>query len=444
MTYFLYDIVLSGVALIAGVWLLLSRRHRALLGRFAPPMPDNLPHRPVWIQACSVGEVTTAKPIIAAIRARWPEVGVLLTVSTASGYQWAQTTCDDTSVTWFPFDCRFSVRRFLRAVEPRALVLIETEIWPNILRETRRLEIPVVLMNGRLSDKHLSRYRSFRRFFRPVLANLSAAGMQNEEYADRVAVLGLELSRVHVTGCTKFDGVVDEFTPETLARLREENGLPTEDPVLIFGSTRPGDESLAAACWQVLREEFTRLHLVVAPRHCERIAEVEAAFDEPLLRRSAVLKGRAPAGERVFVLDTVGELMSFYAVSTVAVIGGSFYPGVNGHNPIEPAALGIPVVFGSYMRNFVDPARELVEHDAAIQVSAPDDLLNVLRGLLRDDKARKRMAECGRKTVRANQGAVARNLDLLATVLPDLSDQTPGTGSKMDVKGAVVDHERAC
>lgn len=444
MTYFLYDIVISAVALIAAAWLALSRPHRALLARFAPPIPENLPNRPVWIQACSVGEVTTAKPIIAAMRARWPGVGVLLTVSTKAGYQWAQTTCADTSVTWFPFDCRRSVRRFLRAVRPRALVLIETEIWPNVLRETRRLEIPVVLMNGRLSDKHLGRYRCFRRFFRPVLAGLSAAGMQNEEYAARMTDLGLDRARVHLTGCTKFDGVVDECAPENAARLLNENGLTPGAPVLIFGSTRPGDEALAAACWQTLREEFPGLHLIVAPRHRERMAEAEAAFDEPLLRRSDVLHGRTPAGERVLILDTVGELVAFYALSAVAVIGGSFYPGVNGHNPIEPAALGVPAVFGPYMRNFVDPARELVDRGAALQVSAPEDLLNALRGLLKDPDARKRMAERGREAVQANQGAVARNLDLLATVLPDLPEQTPGAGDRMGVDGNGVDHERDC
>lgn len=418
MTYLLYNLVSTLASAPGALWLRAHPRYHPLLARFHPIVPDGIGSSPMWIHACSVGEVGTARPILNAMRRRWPDMPVLLTVSTISGFALAQEVCCEFPVTWFPFDLKRSVRGFVRQIKPRALVLIETEIWPNVLRETRRFGAPVVLLNGRISDKHFDRCLRFRAFFRPIVAQISAAGMQNAEYAQRLIQLGAHPSTVHVTGNTKFDGVTTETDPERRARLRQENGFPPDAPILIFGSTRPGDEVLAAACWKVLRERFPDLHLIVAPRHMDRLDEALASFDEPVRRRTEVRDGRRPEGERVFVLDTVGELVAFYALATVAVIGGSFYPGVNGHNPLEPAALGVPTVFGLYMRNFIDPARELLTHEGAIQVARPEDLLPVLARLLDDPAARLRIASQGRNAVLANQGTIDNSLNLLETVLP--------------------------
>jgi 3-deoxy-D-manno-octulosonic-acid transferase len=418
MTYVLYNTAMAVVAPLAAGWLATHPKHKPLLVRFRPPLPPSCSRRPIWVHACSVGEVGTAKPLIQAMQQRWRDWPLLLTVSTASGHERARTTCSDVPLTWFPFDCRRSVRRFLHQLRPLALVLIETEIWPNVLRETRRLGAPVVLINGRLSDKHFGRYRRFRRFFRPVVRYLSTAGMQNDEYAARLIELGADPAKVRVTGSTKFDGVVTEVAPDLLARTRRENGFDAGDPVVVFGSARPGDEALAATCWSTLRDRFPALRLVIAPRHRDHLEAVMAVFDEPLLRRSEVRQGRRPKGERLFMLDTVGELVTFYALASVAVIGGSFYPGVNGHNPLESAALGVPTVFGPYMRNFIDPARELLVRGGAVQVTRPEDLAAVLGRLLQDPFERAKLGGCGREAVLANQGSIARNLDLLETVVP--------------------------
>jgi len=367
-----------------------------------------------------VGEVGTAKQLIMAMRQRWPEIPVALTVSTVSGYDLAEAACQDVALTWFPFDHPYVVRRFVRGLAPRALILIETEIWPNVLREAHRAGAAAVLVNGRLSDKHIGRYQRFGSLFRRVLSYLSAAGMQNEEYAERLKSLGADPARVHVTGNTKFDGVMTEIDAARLVCLRREIGFIPGQPVVIFGSTRPGDETLAATCWRTLRNSFHSPRLVVAPRHPERVEEAISAFDEPVLRRSETSQGRSPAGERVIVLDTVGELATFYALATVVVIGGSFFPGVNGHNPIESAALGVPTVFGPYMRNFIDPARELLARGGAVQVDRPEGLLPVLTRLLTDEQERTRIGARGRKAVLANQGATERNLDLLAQVVRGL------------------------
>lgn len=414
--YLAYSIVTSIAAPIGALWLAANAKYRPLLRRFCPDVPDLGEARPFWVHACSVGEVNTARPIVKALQSRHPDRPVVLTTSTISGHDLAVKGEPEVAAAWLPFDHPLSVSHFVQRLRPRALLLLETELWPALLHETRRAGVPVVVVNGRLSDKHYAKYLRYKALIRPVLRQVSLAAMQNEEYVQRLVALGADPERVRAAGCTKFDGVTLEADPERVSALREECGL-ADAPVLTFGSTRPGDEALAASCWRTLRDKYPDLRLVIAVRHANRLGEAVAPFDEPFLLRSELLKGRRPAGERVLFVDTVGELISFYALSTLAVIGGSFYPGVNGHNPLESAALAIPTVFGSYMRNFIDPARELVEHDGAIQVPSPERLLPVLCELIEGPGRRARIAANGRNAVLANQGAIVRTLDLLDSVL---------------------------
>ena len=397
-------------------WLRRHPRHGELLARFAPVIPA-FSGQPIWVHACSVGEVTTAKPILKALQTRFPATPILLTASTATGYELANKSCADFHVTWFPFDSPRAVGSFLDGAKPRVLVLVETEIWPNVLRECRRRGIPSVIVNGRISDKHFPRYLRFRFLLRKVFCQLAAAGVQNETYAERFAMLGVNRSAIHVTGNTKFDAVATAVDEELRARLRTENGLSGGGPVLVFGSTRPGDEALAATCWRQLREEFPTLRLVVAPRHLDRIDEALQPFEEAVLRRSEVLRGREPSGERIFFLDTVGELAAFYSLGDVAVVGGSFYAGVNGHNPLEPAALGVATVFGPYMSNFPDPAAVLLGAGGGIQVGRPEELCGTLISLLNDTARRATMASRAREAVLNQRGAIERNVDLVETLL---------------------------
>lgn len=421
MTYALYNAATLLAAALGAPWLAVRSKHRPLLARFNPPVPE-LGHRPLCIQACSVGELGAANTIANAAQERWPQQPVLLTVSTVAARDLAARQNSGVNVTWFPFDFRPSVRRFLRQARPRAVVLVETEIWPNLIREAHRENIPVLLMNGRLSDKHFPRYARIRPFLRTVFARITTAAVQNDEYAQRFIHLGVRPDAVHVTGSTKFDAVGPPINAETQSRIRQEIGFPPGDPIIVFGSTRPGDEALAANCWRRLRDTVPRLRLIVAPRHLDRLDEATAPFnDEPILHCSRLRAGGVTQGQRILLLDTVGELNSFYSLATIAVIGGSFFPGVNGHNPLEPAALGIPTVFGPFMRNFIDPARVLLEAHGALQAGSPEDLPALLEQLLANPERRRALGERARQAVRNNQGAVQRNLDLLAPFL-----ETPG------------------
>jgi len=419
--YFLYDIAATFAAAVGLVWVALSRKHRVLLGRFRAAVPTQAGAHPLWVQACSVGEVKTALPVLDDYRKRHPDTPIVLTTSTRTGFDTARAAASMAHVAWCPFDHPLIVRRFVRKLAPSALVLVETELWPSILREADRAGVPVVVVNGRISDKHFSRYKRFGRVTRRMVQYLTAVGAQNQEYADRFASLGVEAGSIQVTGNLKFDAVPMVTDPTRRSRIKENNGFLPGQPILVFGSTRPGDEELAAQCWRELRDEFPELRLVIAPRHIDRLRDAVAPFEEPILRRSQVRRLRKGDAERVFILDTLGELVDFYSIATVAVVGGSFYPGVNGHNPLEPAALGIPTVFGPHMRNFADPARVLVEANGAIQVSAPEELQEVLRNLLADVEARLRLAAQGRQVVARNQGVVQRNVDLIDAVISQRS-----------------------
>ncbi len=411
-----YDVLTTLAAAPGAAYLAVRPEYRPLLRRFAPPVPARLDGAPIWVQACSMGEVNAARPILEAMAARWPGIPILLTTSTLAGRRQAEKTAGTIPVTWFPFDHRVCVGHFLERLGPRLLVLLETEVWPNAVWGARRRSVPVAVLNGRISDKHIRRYRRMKGFWRPVFGALSAVCAQNGEYADRLRELGTDETAVHVTGNTKFEGVRTEFPRVEVEVLRGQMGIPADAPVMVFGSMRPGDERLAAACWADLKTRIPGLRLILVPRHLERVGEVCASFEEPLLLRSEVRGGRTPAGERVLVVDVMGELVGFYAIATVAVIGGSFYPGVEGHNPLEPAALGIPTVFGPYMRNFIDPARALLEGDGALQTDA-DHLRESLATLFDDAEARERLAGKGRSAVLANQGAIARSLDVLEPLL---------------------------
>ncbi|MFO7775164.1 MAG: hypothetical protein R6W89_05145, partial [Candidatus Hydrogenedentota bacterium] len=230
--------------------------------------------------------------------------------------------------------------------------------------------------------------------------------------------LGVDPAVVRVTGNTKFDGAPSPPSGDVLDNLRSECRLADSAPVVVFGSTRPGDEALAARCWEALRRSHPDVTIIAAPRHVQRASEAGKAFAAAVRFRSQMQAGNAKGAEEpVLILDTVGELSRFYALATIAVVGGSFYPGVGGHNPIEPAALGAPVVFGPHMGNFRDPARILLEAGAAVQVNEPDALPNVLARLLGDREERIAMGRRARAAVDANRGAIARTMDHLAPLL---------------------------
>lgn len=410
MTYAIYDIATTLAAPFTAAWLAVRPQLRPLLGRFRP-QSSRIQGRPLWFQACSVGEATVAAALIERARTRWPQVPILISTSTINGRRRVTELLPDTPSAWFPIDHRASVTGFLKRATPCMLVLVETEIWPNAIRHARQRDIPVVIVNGRISDRHYPRYLRFRHILKPVLSQLSGVAVQNDVYAGRFEALGVPASRIRVTGNTKFEGLVTNMDDKKLSALRDASGLDTGGPIIVFGSTRPGDEALAASCWNVLRVSIPKSRLVVAPRHVERVSEITRLFDEPVRYRSN--RNGSKPDARILVVDSLGELVSFYALADIAVIGGSFYPGVNGHNPLEPAALGVPTVFGPYMRNFMDPAEALIKHGGAVQVNDPDQLAPTLVRILNAPAEADTIVHGARIAIAENEGATARTMDFL-------------------------------
>ncbi len=395
-------------------WLAADAGRRPALGRMRPQVPA-IAGRPVWVHACSVGEVTVAIPLLRALQASLPDVPLLLTAATATGMALARERAG-VPVAWFPIDHPLTVSRFFEQARPRALVILETELWPGVLQRAHATGVPVALVNGRLSDASAAAYRRFAALWRPAVAGIAAAGMQTPIYRDRIVALGAAPGRVQVTGNLKYDAAPARCTVERRRALRAALGIPADAPVVLFGSTRPGDEALIASGLGDLFRAHSELRAIVAPRHLDRVDEAEVALSAwPVARKSAIAGGVA-AGARVVLLDTMGELSELYSVADVAVVGGSFSGEVGGHNPVEPAAQGVAVVFGPDMRNFPDIAAELLKADAAVQTPGAD-LSYAIDALLRDRARRDSLGQRALEAVARNRGSLERTLAMLLPLI---------------------------
>ena len=368
-----------------------------------------------WFHGVSVGEVEALAPVIGAFREADPSAEVVVTSTTPTGRARAEALYPGVLDRRFaPLDLPPVTARTLDRIRPGVLVLGESELWPSLLRMTAR-RAPVVVVNARISDRTLPRARRLRVIYRWMLRHLTAVGVQTPEDRTRFISLGLDPGRVRVTGNTKFDRVIAPLSPEEAGSLREALGVGPA-PLLVAGSTFPGEDELVLDALLALRAEAPArpLRLVLAPRHPHRGDEVEAAVRARGLtpwRRSA---GPAPQGVAVDVaiLDTVGELARVYALARVAVVGRSFRTG-GGQNPLEPMALGVPVVYGPQMENFRQIAQLAEAGGAAHRCHGDGELLPALRTILEEPERHRRMASAGPRILGEHQGAGVRSAALI-------------------------------
>ena len=378
----------------------------------------------IWIHAVSVGEVLTARALLPELRERYPRYRLFLSTTTMTGQQIARNSLQLVDeVFYFPFDLRFIVNRTLRLVKPRLFVMMETEIWPNLLRSCRVNGVRTVLVNGRISSRSYPRYRLARPFFRRVLDNVDRFCMQGEESARRIIDMGADPDRVVVTGSLKFDSL--DLPGTTAAADRGRNRvlryfrIPPDRPVIIAASTLKGEEEPVFEAFQRIRARVPDTLLIVAPRKPERFDEVEQIARRGGWRvaRRSELPVDAEPRQDVVVLDTIGELAQLFQVGTAVFVGGSLVDQ-GGHNIIEPAVFGKAIVFGPYMQNFAEIARAFVENDAAIQIRTPRELEHALLGLLNDPVRRARLGAAARALVEANRGARGKTMAAIARLLP--------------------------
>ena len=420
--YLIYSVGLGILlALAAPVYAWRGRRSGKYLRTFHARLgnlpPDVRAERPgaIWIHAVSVGEVLAARVLIRPLRERLAGRTVFVSTTTVTGHEVARATLKDVDGLFFaPFDFSFAVRRVLAAIRPSLVVLVETEIWPNLIRESRRAGARVAIVNGRLSPRSFPRYRRIRAFLRPVLAGIDAFLMQAEPHADRARAIGAPAERVRVAGNLKFDAVPDVSRTQDLERVF----AGVRGPIFLAGSTVAGEEESVLAAYRSARAAVPGLRLVIAPRHPERFGEAGERIAEAGLRfarRSGLGEG-SWGGEVVLLLDTLGDLAHAYTFATVVFVGGSLVPA-GGPNVLEPAAAARAVVVGPHMENFQEIARAFLAEEALVQVASAEALGPALIHLLADPEARARLGTRARDVVERNRGAVARTVEALAELL---------------------------
>jgi len=422
--HILYSLLLTVGFVLALPWFLWKgratgkylRTFRERMGRL--PVYLNVDgDRSIWIHAVSVGEVLAARPLVPALRERLPGYRIFLSTTTMTGNAVAKKSIRGVDGLFYaPFDFPHPVRHALEVLNPSLVVLVETELWPNLIHEARRRGTRVALVNGRISPHSFPRYRRLGRFLRKVLSEIDLFLMQGEPHAERIRALGAPPERVRVTGNLKFDAVEPGRLPERLARLLQGGSVPR--PLWVAGSTVGGEEELVLSAFHRVRERVPHARLLMAPRHPERFDSVPALVEAAgfrCLRRSALDPVAWNDGE-VMLLDTLGELSQVYALASVVFVGGSLVPA-GGHNILEPAVAGKPVVVGPHMENFQEIADQFSSEQALVRVGSADELASEVSALLVDPERRAGLGARARELVGRNRGAVGRSTDALVSLL---------------------------
>ncbi len=376
----------------------------------------------IWIHAVSVGETLTARALIGELKTRYPGLKLFLSTTTMTGHEVARALTDVDGVFYFPLDWGFTVRRTLDVVRPRLFVMMETEIWPMLLRECRERGVATMLVNGRVSKRSFARYALVRRFFRRVLDDVERFCMQSEEAARRIVALGADPARVIVTGSLKFDsldwpgvGPHGQSRDRVLRYFRVSPGRP----VVIAASTLRGEDQASFEAFRRVQARWPDALLVVAPRHPERFEEVTRLAAEEgfrVVRRTSLPVDQSPDAD-VVVLDTIGELARLYQIASVVFVGGSLVDA-GGHNILEPAMFGKAIVFGPHMHNFAEISAEFLRGSAAVQVSSTRELGECLVDLVGDGVRRASLGAAARAIVEGNRGAKARTMAVITALLP--------------------------
>lgn len=403
----------------------------------------------IWIHAVSVGEANVCIELVKALESRLPNAKIVVSTTTTTGMaELRKKLPGNVGKIYYPIDRKKYVRWAFSAIHPSAVILVETEIWPNFLWRAAELRVPVFLVNARLSKRSQSRYRALSFFFRPLFSSIAGVGAQTDEYADGFVGLGCRKEVVRVTCSMKFDAArLNTARNFDAAGLLGQVGVPKDAIILVGGSTHEGEEEMLAQQYLRLRRKHPRLFLVLVPRHFERTRQLGRALGKrlKLFYRSEVLpETQLPPGSiDALLVDTTGELMSFYQQASVVFVGKSM-ASQGGQNPIEPAALGKAVVFGPHMQNFRDVTHLFADEEAAIQVRNAAHLESTLDELLANKERRLALGKAAWRVVDRNCGAVGRTLDMIVPQMaargfyvakPD-SGQMPSSSQTDDILGA--------
>lgn len=375
-----------------------------------------LPSGGIWVHAVSVGESLTAIPLIKRIQQRYPSLPIIVTNETATGAERIRVALGN-SITplYFPYDLPLILRKFFKALQPKLLILLETELWPNLLAACQLYQVPVALVNARLSERSALSYRRILPITQAMLKSINVISAQFQADAERFIDLGFSPERIHITGSLKFDVTLPRNLLEQAQQWQKiwgENRL-----VWIAASTHPGEEELILQVFKQVRHSFPDLLLVSIPRHVDRASQLEQLYRSQNYNINKRSDHKRDLNDiDVLIGDTMGELLIFYAAADLGFVGGSLVEK-GGQNPLEPAAVGLPILTGPYTFNFATITEQLKQRNAAIQVNNATELAEQVISLLSDPVRRQNMGREAKKFVEENKGSVLKQMQLIESLL---------------------------
>ncbi|MFZ2938061.1 MAG: 3-deoxy-D-manno-octulosonic acid transferase [Candidatus Omnitrophota bacterium] len=416
----MYDLIyLLFVIICLPVYFFKGKIHRGFLSRFGV-LPKKLElNNPIWIHAVSVGEAILTKGILDGLKATFPNKKFVISTVTPTGNKIIQSfAAQDDFVTYLPLDFSFIVQKVINRINPSLFIIAETEIWPNLITCLKSKNIPIIVVNARISGRSFKKYLKIKFLLKPILDKISLFCAQTARDGEKLIRLGLTQEKLQVTGNMKFDIKDFKGLNPGSSGLKNKLGLRAEDRIFIAGSTHPGEEEIIIGIYKNLLTEFTDLKLIVAPRHPVRAGEIEKLAIEYGLASSRVSEfahphTRTPAHPHtIFILDTIGQLFDFYAIADIVFVGGSLIKK-GGHNILEPASLSKPIIFGAHMFNFRDIADLYLENKACVLVHDEVELELAVRDLLANPQKADNLGLKARALILENQGATGRNLELI-------------------------------
>jgi 3-deoxy-D-manno-octulosonic-acid transferase len=433
--YLIYSALLAAVLLLSlPYWLLQGLRHGKYragfgerLGRIPPRLLSPSARSSIWVHTVSVGEVLAVSGLVAELKSRFPQHRVAISTTTDTGQQLARNRFGMENVFYFPLDFAFAIRPYLRLLRPELIVIAETEFWPNFLRLAHASGARIAVVNARISDRSRPGYRRLGYFLCGFLGQVDLFLTQTEEDARRLKELGVPAERVHVTGNLKFD-VPAPASPTIIASLRTVFQQTNTSPVIVCGSTVDGEEPILLQAFVNVLASHPRAALILAPRHPERFGEVAELLEKLGIRfwRRSLWGGDSIAGG-VLLIDTIGELSALYSLADMAFVGGSLVPR-GGHNIIEPALHGVPIIVGNHTENFRDIVSLFQSRDA-VRVVGPAELPLVLMELIANPVERVELGRRAAETLRAQMGATQRTMQALEKLLAHTDDRVGRAGT---------------
>jgi len=414
MIIFYNLLYLIAVILYLPVFLLRGKFHSGTGVRFGM-LPRRLKlDKPVWIHAVSVGEAVAVKGLLAELRLKFPDKKFVISTVTPTGNKIARGLAKEGDfVTYLPFDLSFIISGVMKRIDPCLFLVAETEIWPALFSVLHKRRVPIVVVNARISDSSLRGDLAVKPLISPVLNKVSLFCAQSEQDAERLLSLGLDKKKVKTTGNMKFDIGQASFS-FSAPRLR----LRLDEKLFVCGSTHPGEEEIIFSAYKELKGEYPDLRLLIAPRHPERAEEVASLARKAGLNSvlSSVYEQSQESASPVYIVDSVGELLSFYSIAHLVFVGGSLV-GKGGHNILEPAALGKPVIFGPHMFNFRQITELFLLNSAALQVQDSQGLKEAVRSIMRQPSFAQELGERAKGLFKSNQGATLKNSELVSSFI---------------------------